>query len=335
MAEIRNKAANSSSKTKPGTDSLEKQHCSTLSRNTSLKTTVSQANLQGVKGHSNRPASTQNQRGPHKTEKTALSQPQQNLRNVQSKVRQPSSHAANKTQKSTSFGTSQPKTDLYSKRHLDKKLPSVHVVVLPSKTTSAAEKQLKSRRPANNTSDGTKVQSSNVYKAPTGLTNSIQQSRAQRVVPKLGTYNSDVLSRTSQSNPNKNLKKDLSSVTTKVNPTTRKSQNAVNKKTTRVSVSKPTNSDTTTVIINKPHIPVKSANAASKQLFGRNTKSSVLPRTTTSSQESQQSTKKSSQTKPTVKFETPKATFCPSTQGVRTAPIEGRKKMTTAQEERL
>lgn len=334
MAEIRNKAANLSSKTKPDTDSLarEKQHCSTLSRNTSLKTTVSQADLQGVKGHSNRPASTQNQRGTHKTEKTALSQPQQNLRNV----RQPSSHAANKTQKSTSFGTSQPKTDLYSKRPLDKKLPSVHTVVLPSKTTSAAEKQLKSRRPANKTSDGTKVQSSNVYKAPTGLTNSTQQSRAQRVVPKLGTYNSDVISRTSQSNPNKNLKKDLSSVTTKVNPTTRKSQNAINNKTTRVSVSKPTNSDTTTVVINKPHIPVKSANAAaSKQLFGQNTKSSVLPRTTTSSQESQQSTKKSSQMKPTVKFETPEATFCPSTQGVRTAPVEGRRKMTTAQEERL
>ncbi|KAI7813088.1 cytoskeleton-associated protein 2-like [Triplophysa rosa] len=341
LAEIRNKAANPSSKTKPGTDSpaREKQHCSTISRNTSLKSTVYQASLQVVKGHSNRPASTQNPRGPYKTEKTALSQHQQNLQNVQSKVRQPFSHAANNTQKSTksSLGPSQPKKELLSKRPLDKKIPSVNTVSVPSKTTSVAEKQLKSRRLANNTSDRIKVQTSKVYKAHTGLTNSTQQSRALSVGPKLGTHNSNVISRTSQSNPNKNQKKDLSSVTTKVDPTTRKSQNAFLNKTTRVSstVSKPTNSDAPTVIKNKTHSAVKLGNVtASKQLFGRTTKSSVLPQTTTST-ESQLSIKKSSQTKPAMQLQTPKASFCPSTQGLRTAPLEGRKMMTTAQEERL
>ncbi|KAA0716811.1 Cytoskeleton-associated protein 2-like [Triplophysa tibetana] len=54
-----------------------------------------------------------------------------------------------------------------------------------------------------------------------------------------------------------------------------------------------------------------------------------------SSQECQLSIKKSSQTKPAVQLQTPKVSFCPSTQGVRTAPVEGRKMMTTAQEERL
>lgn len=342
LAEIRKKAANFSLKTKLGTDTLsrEKQHSSTISHNPSLKTTVCPANLQVVRGHSNRPASTQNPRELHKTEKPASSQPQQNPQNVQTKVRQPSAHASNNTQKSrkSNLGPPQPKTDLHSKRPLDKKLPSVNTVAVPNKTTSAAEKKLKSRRPANNTSDKTKVQTSNVCKAQTRLTNLTQQSRAQSVVPKLGTHNSNVISWTSQSNPNKNEKKDLSSVTTKVDPTTKKSQNAMINKTTGVSsaISKPSNSDATTVNKNKQHIAVKPAIVtASKQLFGRNTKSSVLPQTATISQESQMSNKRFSQTKPTVQLQTPRTSFCPSTQGVRTVPVEGKKMMTVAQEERL
>lgn len=325
FGEIRQKAAHSSSVTKLGTDSLsrKKQHSSVISRNHSLKTTVNPGNLQVMGEQSYRPASTRNPKEIHNSEKSALSRPQQNPRNVQTKVWQPSSHAANNKPIKSNLGPSQPKTDLHSKRPLDKKLPSVAV---PSKTS---EKQLKSRRPANNTSDKANVQGSNVHKAQTRLTNSTQQ---------LGMHNSNGISLTSRSNPNKNQKNHNLSVSTKVDPITRKSQNAIVNKTTKVSsaVSKPSNSDATTVNKNKRHIAVKPTNVTvSKQLLGRNTKSSVLPQTTTSSQESQMSTKRSSQTKPTIQLQTPKTSFCPSTQGVRTAPVEGKKTMTAAQDERL
>ncbi|CAM4545609.1 unnamed protein product [Leuciscus chuanchicus] len=170
-----------------------------------------------------------------------------------------------------------------------------------------------------------------------------------------------------------NQRKDISCIITKVDAM--KSHCSVTNRVTRTSVStlsKPANSEGSAIIKNKQNITVKPTSATAKptgatakptgatakptgatakptssatakltsattatKLLGRNTKSCVLPQTSTAPQELQRPAKRSSQAKPAVQFQTPKSSFCPSTQGVRTAPVDGRKKPTAAQEQRL
>nr|XP_055054469.1 cytoskeleton-associated protein 2-like isoform X1 [Misgurnus anguillicaudatus] len=340
LAEVRKKAANSSTKTELSTKTLPRPTYSTILRNAPLQTTVSNR-------QTNRPGSLQNARELNKTEKTSLSQPlkshQHSLRYVRSKVQQTqaSPHTANNTQKSTksSLGPSQPgcgtsvhkradqncnKTDLQSKKPLVKKFASVKTTA----NVKTTENQQKSRRPATNTES--KIQTNNVCKPPTRLANLTQQPKAQTVVPKLGinSNNARTMSRSSQpvmDRSSKNQRKDLPCVPKKVDATNK----AVVKTTikTRASSTVPTKSDTTAIIKNNNYTAVKPTGVTAS----RSTKSSVLPQTTTFSQKP----KRSSQAKPTVQLQTPKTSFCPSTQGVRTAPVDGRVQPTAAQEERL
>ncbi|XP_073716472.1 cytoskeleton-associated protein 2-like isoform X2 [Misgurnus anguillicaudatus] len=340
LAEVRKKAANSSTKTELSTKTLPRPTYSTILRNAPLQTTVSNR-------QTNRPGSLQNARELNKTEKTSLSQPlkshQHSLRYVRSKVQQTqaSPHTANNTQKSTksSLGPSQPgcgtsvhkradqncnKTDLQSKKPLVKKFASVKTTA----NVKTTENQQKSRRPATNTES--KIQTNNVCKPPTRLANSTQQPKAQTVVPKLGinSNNARTMSRSSQpvmDRSTKNQRKDLPCVPKKVDATNKAVVKTAIK--TRASSTVPTKSDTTAIIKNNNYTAVKPTVVTAS----RSTKSSVLPQTTTFSQKP----KRSSQAKPTVQLQTPKTSFCPSTQGVRTAPVDGRVQPTAAQEERL
>ncbi|XP_051750767.1 cytoskeleton-associated protein 2-like isoform X2 [Ctenopharyngodon idella] len=325
-----------------------------------------QAAFHVLKTQSNRTASLQNPRKPHKSEKTDASihganrNHPQSLQNGQQKAHQtqPASHASNKTQKSrkssivsvcgpsqSGYGISahrrteqmhHTKTDLQSTRPLAKKLVETTI-----KTTSTTN--LKSQRPINTT--GTKIQTNNVFKTQAKLT---QQPRSQSAVTKLGIHNSSsqsnkLMSRKSNSATNRSdvyHRKDISCIITKVDATKTKSHCSVTNRATRTSVSstlsKPADSEGSAIIKNKQHTTVKPTNAtASTKLLGRNTKSGVLPQTATAPQELQQPAKRSSQAKPAVQLQTPTSSFCPSTQGVRTAPVDGRKKPTAAQEERL
>ncbi|KAG1957982.1 cytoskeleton-associated protein [Pimephales promelas] len=230
---------------------------------------------------------------------------------------------------------SRTKTALQSTRPLARKLAETTI-----KTTSTAN--LKSQRPMSTT--GTKIQTNIVSKPQAKLT---QQPRSQSAVPKIGIHNSSsqsskLMSRKSNSATNRfdvNQRKDISCIITKVDATKTKSDCSVTNRETRTSVStlsNPANSKGSAIIKNKQNITVKPISAtASTKLPGRNTKSCVLPQTSTAPQELQRPTKRSSQVKPAVQFQTPKSSFCPSTQGVRTAPVDGGKKPTAAQEQRL
>lgn len=324
-----------------------------------------QAGFQVLKTQSNSTASLQNPRKPHKAEETAASihaanrTRQQSLQNGQHKAHQaqPASHASNTTQKSrkpslvsvccpskSGYGISAhrrtdqtycTKTELQSTRSSAKKLAETTV-----KTTSTAN--LKSQRPMSTT--GTKIQTNNVSKTQAKLA---QQPGSQSAVPKFGIHNSSSqsskpMSRKSNSATNRfdvNQRKDISCIITKVDATKTKSHCSVTNRVTRTSVStlsKPANSEGSAIIKNKQNITVKPTSAtATTKLLGRNTKSCVLPQTSTAPQELERPAKRSSQAKPAVQFQTPKSSFCPSTQGVRTAPVDGRKKPTAAQEHRL
>ncbi|XP_073697277.1 cytoskeleton-associated protein 2-like [Garra rufa] len=341
-----------SSKKGLGINSLAKAqtHSSSNSRNT-------------CRTQNNRTAFLQNPRKPHEAEKTAASfsaakrTNSQSLQNVQPKAcqGQPASHAANKTQMSRKSGLvsvcgplqsgistrgrtgqSRSKTDIQSTRPLAKKLTETSI-----KTASAGS--LKSRRPMNTTE--TKMQTKSVCKTQVKPT---QQPRSQSAVPKLETHkcssqSNKPINQKSNSATNRsgvNQRKDIPCIVTKVDPPKTKSKSSVTDRVTRTSassaLSKPANREGSAIIKNKQPAAVKPTNAtASTKLLGRSTKSCVLPQTTTVSQELHQPTKRSSQAKPVVQFQTPKSRICPNTQGVRTAPVDGMKKPTVAQEERL
>ncbi|KAK2911009.1 hypothetical protein Q8A67_003142 [Cirrhinus molitorella] len=347
LAEV---ARNTSSKKGLGINSLAKTQ------------RVSSGNARNTcRTQNNRTAFLQNPRKPHQAEKTAVSFStaksinSQSLQNVQSKACQgrPASHAANKTQMSRKSGPasvcgpsqsvisaqrrtdqSHTKTDVQSTRPLAKKLTEPSI-----KTTSAAS--LKSRRPMNTTE--TKMQTNSVCKTQV---KPAQQPRSQSALPKLGTHNCS-----SQSNKPINQKsnsatnrsgvkhrKDILCIVTKVDPKKTKSNSTGTRTDASSALSKPASRKGSAIIKSKNKQPaaVKATNAtASTKLLGRSTKSCVLPQTTTVSQELHQPTKRPSQAKPAVQFQTPKSRICPSTQGVRTAPVDGMKKPTVAQEERL
>lgn len=316
-----------------------------------------QAGFLVLKTQSNRTAPLQNPRKPRKAEETASSihaanrNHPQSVQNGQNKANQtqPASHASNKTQKSRKSclvsvcGPSQSgngisaqrrtdqinctKTDLHSTKPLAKKLPETSI-----RTTTANLKRL---------TTGTKIQTINVSKTQVKLT---QQPRSQTAVPKFGIPNSSSQSSKPMSRKSNrsdvNQRKDVSCIITKVDATKSKPHCSVTNRVTRTSVSltvsKPANNEGSAIIKNKQHVTVNPTNATpSTKLLGRNTKSCVLPQTAAAPQELQQPSKRSSQAKPAVQFQTPKSSSCPSTQGVRTAPVDGRKKPTAAQEERL
>lgn len=328
-----------------------------------------QAGFQVLKTQNNSTASLQNPRKPHKAEETAGSihaanwTRQQSLQSGQHKAHQ-AQPASNTTQKSrkpslvsacgpskSGYGisahrrtdqTSCAKTELQSTRPLAKKLAETNI-----KSTSTVN--LKSQRPMSTT--GTKIQINNVSKTQAKLT---QQPRSQSAVPKFGIHNSSSQSSKSMSTKSNsaanrfdvNQRKDISCIITKVDATKTKSHCSVTNRVTRTSVStlsKPANGEGSAIIKNKLNITVKPTSAtakppsatASTKLLGRNTKSCVLPQTSTAPQELQRPAERSNQAKPAVQFQTPKSSFCPSTQGVRTAPVDGRKKPTAAQEQRL
>ncbi|XP_016316186.1 cytoskeleton-associated protein 2-like [Sinocyclocheilus anshuiensis] len=351
---------NTSSKKELGINSLAKAQTQSSSK---LQNTCREG-LHVLRTQSNRTASLQNPRKPHKDEKTSRSfnatkrTNSQSLQNAQPKAHQapPASHAANKTQMSRNHycGPSQSgcgisaqshtdqsraKTDIQSMRPLAKKLTETSI-----KTTSVAN--LKSRRPMN-TTETNSVSKTQVKPA--------QQPRSQSAVPKLALNCSENCSCacncSSQSNKpinqksnsvtnrsDVNQRKDIPCIVSKVDAIKIKSNSSVTNRVTRTSASstKPANREGSVIIKNKQSAAVKQTNlTASTKLLGRSTKSCVLPQTTTASRELHQPTKGSSQAKPAMQLQTPKSRFCPNTQGVRTAPIDGMKKPTAAQEERL
>ncbi|XP_048044847.1 cytoskeleton-associated protein 2-like isoform X2 [Megalobrama amblycephala] len=320
-----------------------------------------QAGFQLLKTQSNRTASIQNPRKPHKAEETAASihanpanrNHPQRFQNGQQKTLQTQPASQNKTQKSrksslvsvcgpshSGYGISAHRRTEQT-HHTQSTRPLAKKLETTSKPTSTAK--LMSQRPINTT--GTRIQTNSVSKTQAKLT---QQPRSQSAVPKFGIHDSSsqsnkLMSRKSNSATNSsdvNQRKDISCIITKVDATKTKSHCSVTNRATRTSVSstlsKPTDSEGSAVIKNKQHSTVKPTNVtASTKLLGRNTKSCVLPQTATVPQELQQPAKRSSQAKPAVQLQTPKSSFCPSTQGVRTAPVDGMKKPTAAQEERL
>ncbi|XP_043087326.1 cytoskeleton-associated protein 2-like [Puntigrus tetrazona] len=82
-----------------------------------------------------------------------------------------------------------------------------------------------------------------------------------------------------------------------------------------------------TALSKPPQIPGNKEPAAVKR-----SRSCVLPRKTAAPPELQ---KTSIQTKPALQLQTPRSRLCPGAQGVRTAPVDGAKKPSAAQEERL
>ncbi|ROI26646.1 Cytoskeleton-associated protein 2-like [Anabarilius grahami] len=319
-----------------------------------------QAGFHGLKTRSNRTASLQNPRKPHTAEETAASIHAENrnhphsLQNGQHKAHQTQPASQNKTQKSrksslvsvcgplqSGYGISAHRRTEQT-HHPQSTRPLAKKLETTIKPTSTAK--LMSQRPINTT--GTKIQTNNVSKTQAKLT---QQLRSQSAVPKFVIHNSSsqsnkLMSRKSNSAINSsdvNQRKDISCIITKVDATKTKSHCSVtNNRATRTSVSstlsKPADSEGSAIIKNKQHSTVKPTNVtASTKLLRRNTKSCVLPQTATALQELQQPAKRSSQAKPVVQLQTPKSSFCPSTQGVRTAPVDGMKKPTAAQEERL
>ncbi|XP_056313397.1 cytoskeleton-associated protein 2-like [Danio aesculapii] len=151
----------------------------------------------------------------------------------------------------------------------------------------------------------------------------VQQPRSQNVVP----VSSQRINQKSNSATNRsdiNQRKGISCITTKVDG-----------KKASVS-SKPVNLKGSANIKTQQHATLNANNAtASTKLPGRNTRSCVLTQTTSELKELQQPVMISNQIKPAVQFQTPKSSICPSNQGVRTAPADGKKRLTEAQEERL
>ncbi|XP_073807093.1 cytoskeleton-associated protein 2-like isoform X2 [Danio rerio] len=181
--------------------------------------------------------------------------------------------------------------------------------------------KIQSHNPVTNRETKTSV--SNVQAKPA------QRPRSQSVVP-VGTLN--VNSQRINQKPNSatnrsdvNQRKDISCITTKVD----------GKKAIVSSIA--ANLKGSATITTKQHATLKASNAAaSTKLPSRNTRSCVLPQTTSELKELQQPVMRSNHTKPAVQFQTPKSSICPSsTQGVRTAPADGKKRLTEAQEERL
>ncbi len=324
--------------------------------------------LRVLRTQSNKTASLQNPRKPHDAEKTAAPFKRtrsQSIQSVQPKA-QPASHAANTTQilrksslvsirktsqsgRSIRTDQSRTKTDIQPTRPLVKKLTQTSI-----KSTSATN--LTSQRPMNTTE--TKIQRNSVSKTQV---KPMQQPRSQSAVhsrkPNPSTNRSDV-----------NRRKD----TLFFDATKSKSNSSGTIRATRASVSwalsKPANREAAAIIRNKQPTAVKLTKAAAVKLTnaaavkltnaaavkltnaaavkltnaaastkpaGRSSRSCVLPQKTAAPPELHRPPKISSQTKPAVQLETPKSRLSPSTQGVRTAPVDGVKKPTAAQEERL
>ncbi|XP_059404702.1 cytoskeleton-associated protein 2-like [Carassius carassius] len=289
-----------------------------------------------LKTQSNRTASLQNPRKPYKDEKTSRSfndakrTNSQSVQNAQPKA-QPASHAANKAQRSRNHncGNSQSgrgiaaqsrtdqihaKTDIQSMRPLAKKLTETYI-----KTTSVST--LKSRRTMNTTE--TKMQTNSVSKTQLQFSRNCSSQSNKPVNQKSNSVinRSDVKQR-----------KDIPSIVSKVGAIKMKSNSSVTNRVTRTnaSSSEPANREGSVIIKNKQSAAVKQTNlTAPTKALGRSTKSCV------ESRELHQPTQGSRQAKPAVQLQTPKSRFCPNTHGVRTAPVDGMKKPTAAQEKRL
>ncbi|KAF4112715.1 cytoskeleton-associated protein 2-like [Onychostoma macrolepis] len=291
--------------------------------------------LHVLRTQSNKTASLQNPRKPHDAEKTAAPFKRtrsQSLQRVQPKA-QPASHAANTTQilrksslvsirstqsgRSISTDQSRTKTDIQPTRPLAQKLTETSI-----KSTSAAN--LTSRRPMKTTE--TQMQRNSVPKTHAKpMPKPRSPSAVHNRKPNPSMNRSDV-----------NRRKD----TFFVDATKSKSNSSAAVRATRASVSsalsKPANREAAAATVrNKQPAAVKRTNAAaSTKPAGRSSRSCVLPQKTAAPPELDRP-KISSQAKPALQLETPKSTLCPSTQGVRTAPVDGAKKPTAAQEERL
>ncbi|XP_016395384.1 cytoskeleton-associated protein 2-like [Sinocyclocheilus rhinocerous] len=321
---------NTSSKEGLGMSSLAKAQ-------TQLSSNSRNASREGrrvLRTQSNKTASLQNPKKPHNAEKTAAPFKRtrsQRLRSVQPKAQPASqSHAANTSKSSLvsicnpsqsargvsalrSTDQSRTKTDIQS---TSKKLPETSV-----KSTSAAN--LTSQRPMNTTE--TKMQRNGVSKTQV---KPMQQPRSPSAVhsrnrkPNPSTNRSDV-----------NRRKD----TFFVDATKTKSNGSDTIRATRASTSstrsKPANREAAAAAV----IKNKQLNnaAASTKPAGRSSRSCVLPQTTSAPPELHRPAKISSQAKPAVQRQTPKSRLCPGSQGVRTAPVDGEKKPTAAQEDRL
>lgn len=278
--------------------------------------------LRVLRTQSNEKASLQNPRKPHNAEKTGIKGTRsQSLQYVQPKG-QPASHAPNKTQLSRKSSLvsahrctdqSRTKTEVQSTKPLAKTLTETSI-----KTTS-------SQKPMNTTE--TKMQTNSVSKTQV---KPAQQPRSQSAAPKLGTHTCS-----SQSNKPLNQKPKPSTNGSDVNQrknilkfdaTKSKSNSSAAVRATRASassaLSKPENRESAAVSRNKQPPP-------STKPSGRSTRSCVPP------PELHRSAKRSSQAQPALQIQTPKSRVCPSTRGVRTAPVDGAKKPTAAQEERL
>ncbi|XP_016318463.1 cytoskeleton-associated protein 2-like [Sinocyclocheilus anshuiensis] len=320
---------NTSSKKGLGMSSLAKAQTqlSSNSRN------ASREGLRVLRTQSNKTASLQNPRKLHNAEKTTAPFKRtrsQRLRSVQPKAQPASqSHAANTSKSSLvsicnpsqsargvsalrSTDQSRTKTDIQS---TSKKLPETSV-----KSTSAA--RLTSQRPMNTTE--TKMQRNGVSKTQA---KPMQQPRSP----------SAVHSRNRKPNPSTNRsvvnrRKD----TFFVDATKSKSNGSDTIRATRASasstLSKPANREAAAAVIKNKQL---NNAAASTKPAGRRSRSCVLPQTTSAPPELHRPAKISSQAESAVQLQTPKSRLCPSTQGVRTAPVDGEKKPTAAQEDRL
>ncbi len=296
---------NTSSKKGLGISSLAKAQTqmSSNSRN------ACREGLHVLRTQSNKTASLQNPRKPHDAEKTAV--PFKKTQSVQPKA-QPASHAANTTRISSLVSirnTAQPG------RSISTEQSRTNTDIQPIKKTSiksSSAADLTSRRPMNTT-----LQRHSVSKTQE---NPVPKPRSPSTVHSRKPNRSDVIRR-----------KDAL-----VDATKSTSNSSVTVKATRASVSsapsKPANRASAAVIKNKQLTSVKLTNAAaSTKPAARSSRSCVLPQKTAAPPE----LKISSRAKPAVQIETPKSRLCPSAQGVRTAPVDGEKKPSAAQEERL
>ncbi len=297
---------NTSSKKGLGISSLAKAQTQTSSNSRN----ACREGLHVLRPQSNKTASLQNPRKPHDAEKTAA--PFKKTQSVQPKA-QPASHAANTTRISSLVSirnTAQPGRSISTEQSRTK--TDIQPIKKTSiKSSSAAD--LTSRRPMNTT-----LQRHSVSKTQE---NPVPKPRSPSAVHSRKPNRSDVIRR-----------KDAFLV----DATKSTSNSSVTVKATRASVSsapsKPANRASAAVIKNKQPAAVKLTNAAaSTKPAGRSSRSCVLPQKTAAPPE----LKISSRAKPAVQIETPKSRLCPSAQGVRTAPVDGEKKPSAAQEERL
>ncbi len=296
---------NTSSKKGLGISSLAKAQTQTSSNSRN----ACREGLHVLRTQSNKTASLQNPRKPHDAEKTAA--PFKKTQSVQPKA-QPASHAANTTRISSLVSirnTTQPGRSISTEQSRTK------TDIQPTKKTSiksSSAADVTSRRPMNTT-----LQRHSVCKTQE---KPVPKPRSPSAVHSRKPNRSDVSRR-----------KDAL-----VDATKSTSNSSVTVKATRPSVSsalsKPANRASAAVTKNKPPAAVKLTNAAaSTKPAGRSSRSCVLPQKTAAPPE----LKISSRAKPAVQIETPKSRLCPGAQGVRTAPVDGEKKPSAAQEERL